>query len=162
MKLILISFLISNAFAKEVPIKSLGSDGIKKFIAETGVVIPRASISKDNSEGTSMIFQDHDAFEVFLVNVDNRPGDEYVLTFIHSGMENNSGVRSIHVKNGKTYRALDFNKLVPDAATFPENLAKPFLVNRDGVVVMRFLTAKVKGEIQEYVLTGETLKKFSK
>lgn len=170
MKTFIICFLMTlNVSAADEAVRPVGTTVVKKFLAEAKNPIPNVVLGKENQDGSAMFFEDHNAFELYEVNVDNEGETEFVLTTIMSGTFTYSGIRSIWKKEKEGLRNIEFDKIVSktffkndfgDIKDFHQNTAKPFIVKRDGKVILRYQDQKLKNKIIEYMLTGKVLKKL--
>ena len=156
---ILLCFLIASyAIAVDEVIKPLGRASIEQFLTKAPQAVPKHILGKDNAEGAAMMFVDHDAYQLYEADLDNKGESEFILTYISSGVASGSGIESVWQKQGKELKKMDFSSLLPKRTHL--HLAKPFLVKRNSKIIMRFNDPTPTNKNTEYKLEGKKLLKL--
>jgi len=178
--IVLLNFLmLSNAFAtKRIFAKSeiifpLGKTEITKFLDllkdptnQKVVELKEGTPSyKEILQENSAIFSiGSESYLLYFDDVNNDGKKEYLLTFVHSGSGDYSGIKgAFSLENGKLTN-LNLQKVISpkeDISTFHLFLANPFVVRANGKIYLRFQDERTSKNVFTYFWKDSEFKKVN-
>jgi hypothetical protein len=178
--IILLNFLIATntfaaktSFSKNEIVFPLGKNEITKFLDllkdptnQSVVELKKGTalfneIPKDNS---ALFTLGSETYLLYFDDVNNDGKKEYLLTFIHSGSGDYSGIKGAYALDNGKLTNLKLQKVISpkeDMSTFHLFLANPFVVRVNGKTYLRFQDERTSKNIFTYFWKDSEFKKVN-
>ncbi|MDD4973768.1 MAG: hypothetical protein PHY93_05425 [Bacteriovorax sp.] len=169
-------FAAKETFSKSEIIFPLGKKGIVKFLDLLKDPINQKVIDLQNGpvsfqeipqEDSAVFFIGPDSYLLYLNELNNDGKKEYLLTYLHSGSGDYSGIKGAYTINSGKVTSLNFDKIIVknlfpngDMSRFHLYLANPFVVRVDGKIYLRFQDQRSAKNIFTYFWHESEFKKI--
>ncbi|MBC7538250.1 MAG: hypothetical protein H7281_05480 [Bacteriovorax sp.] len=147
-------FAAKDTFSKSEIVYPLGKQEIVKFLNLLKDPINQKVTNLQNApvtfqeipqEGSAVFSIGPESYLLYLNDLNNDGNKEYLLTYLHSGSGDYSGIEGAYTINNGKVTSLNLDKIIVknlfpngDMSRFHSYLAKPFVVRVDRKIYLRF------------------------
>lgn len=170
------AFSAKDTFSKSEIVFPLGKKEIVKFLDLLKDPINQKVINLPNGpiifqeipqEGSAVFSVGPDSYLLYLNDLNNDGKKEYLLTYLHSGSGDYSGIKGAYTINTGKVTSLNLDKIIVknlfpnrDMSRFHLYLANPFVVRVDGKIYLRFQDQRSAKNIFSYLWHESGFKKI--
>lgn len=161
------AFAAKVKFSKEEIVSPLGKNEVSKFLEllkdpsnqkVVGLQNVPATFKEIPKDGSSMFSLGSESYLLYLDDLNNDGSKEYLLTYIHSGSGDYSGIKGAYSLEAGKLTSLNLDKTIiknvnpsGDMSTFHLYLANPFVVRVNGKVYLRFQDERTSKNTFTYI-----------
>lgn len=167
------AFAAKTTFSKSEIVFPLGKTEITKFLellkdpANQKVVELKegtASFNEIPKDNSAILSIGSESYLLYFDDVNNDGKKEYLITFIHSGSGDYSGIKGAYALENNKLSDLNLQKVISpkeEITTFHLFLANPFVVRVNGKTYLRFQDERTSKNIFTYLWKDSEIKKVN-